>query len=70
VLRLDFSYRRNEQELKVSEFAEENIRNVTSRIVQHRVDLLKYLKKRSSELGMVGYVWKLEFGRQKDTIIT
>ncbi|RYZ90330.1 MAG: inovirus Gp2 family protein [Proteobacteria bacterium] len=65
VLRMDFSYRKNEQELKVSVFTEDDVRRVTSRIAKHRVELLKYLKAKCPELGMVGYAWKLEYGREK-----
>lgn len=65
VLRMDFSYRKNEQEFKVSAFTEDDVGRVTSKIAKHRVELVKYLKTKCPELGLVGYAWKLEYGREK-----
>ncbi|RKS12228.1 uncharacterized protein DUF3296 [Pseudomonas sp. WPR_5_2] len=68
VLRVDFSYGKGR--LEVEDYSRSSdrldaLRIVTEQIVQHRVKLIDYLKNKCPDLGMVGYVWKLEYGREK-----
>lgn len=68
VLRVDFSYGKGK--LEIEDYSQPNDRLdalcvVTEQIVQHRIELIDYLKNKCPELGMVGYVWKLEYGREK-----
>lgn len=68
VLRIDFSY--GSGKLEVEDYSQPSdrldaLRIVTERIVRHRTELIDYLKNKCPELGMVGYVWKLEYGWAK-----
>ncbi|WLG78936.1 inovirus-type Gp2 protein [Pseudomonas sp. FP1911] len=68
VLRIDFSYGKGK--LEVEDFSEPRDRLsllnlVSEKIVKHRAGLISYLKNKCPGLGMVGYVWKLEYGREK-----
>lgn len=68
VLRVDFSYGKGR--LNVEDYSQPSdrldvLRIVTGEIVEHRIELIDYLKNKCPELGMVGYVWKLEYGREK-----
>lgn len=68
VLRVDFSYGKGR--LDVEGYSRpgdrlDALRLVTGGIVEHRIQLIDYLKNKRPELGMVGYVWKLEYGREK-----
>ena len=68
VLRIDFSYGKGKLEVEDYSWPSDRLdalRIVTERIVRHRIELIDYLKSKCSELGMVGYVWKLEYGRAK-----
>lgn len=68
VLRIDFSYGKGKLEVEDYTRPSERLdalRIVTERIVQDRIELIDYLKNKCPELGMVGYVWKLEYGREK-----
>jgi len=68
VLRVDFSYGKGR--LEVEDYSRSSdrlnaLRIVTKQISQHRIELIDYLKNKRPELGVVGYVWKLEYGREK-----
>lgn len=68
VLRVDFSYRKGE--FNIEDFSEPRNRLnilhlVSAEIVKHRIELISYLKNKCPELGLKGYVWKLEYGREK-----
>ncbi|MVF52162.1 inovirus Gp2 family protein [Pseudomonas monteilii] len=68
VLRLDFSYRKGEfdiEDLSRPNDRREALISVTDDLVRHRIELLNHLKYKCPGLEMVGYVWKLEYGREK-----
>ncbi|WP_191486365.1 inovirus-type Gp2 protein [Pseudomonas sp. FEN] len=68
VLRIDFSYGKGGLEIEgVSALRDRlnMLRVVSEKISRHRVELIGYLKNKRAELGMVGFVWKLEYGREK-----
>jgi len=68
VLRIDFSYGKGEFEIEdfIKVHEREDVLNLVSeQIVRHRKQLLHHLKSKRPELGMVGYVWKLEYGKEK-----
>ena len=68
VLRIDFAYGKGKFEIE--EFSDSRDRLdmlnlISEQIVRHRTELINYLKNKCPELGVVGYVWKLEYGREK-----
>lgn len=68
VLRIDFSYGKGKFEIE--NFSEPRDRMdilhlVSEQISRHRTEMINYLKNKCPDLGMVGYVWKLEYGREK-----
>ncbi len=68
VLRIDFSYGRGKVEIEACTKSSDRLSllcNVTEKIARHRMELVDYLKNKCPELGMLGYVWKLEYGREK-----
>lgn len=68
VLRIDFSYGKGKLDVEGYSRSSDRLdalRLVTMQISQHRIELIDYLKNKCPELGMVGYVWKLEYGREK-----
>ncbi|WP_223473460.1 inovirus-type Gp2 protein [Pseudomonas sp. BF-B-27] len=68
VLRIDFSYGKGEFEIEDCTKVHERLdvlNLVSEQIVRHRIQLLHHLKSKRPELGMVGYVWKLEYGKEK-----
>ena len=68
VLRIDFSYGKGKFEIDDCKDRSERLdmlNLVSEQIGRHRTELLNYLKNKCPELGMVGYVWKLEYGKEK-----
>ncbi|MFA0945873.1 MULTISPECIES: inovirus-type Gp2 protein [Pseudomonas syringae group] len=68
VLRIDFSYGKGKVEIEGRVNSSDRLNllcNVTERIARHRIELISYLKQKCPELGLLGYVWKLEYGREK-----
>ena len=68
VLRVAFSYGKGRLAVEACSRLSDRLdalRIVTKQISQHRIELIDHLKNKCPELGMVGYVWKLEYGREK-----
>lgn len=68
VLRIDFAYGKGKfeiEELSDSRDRLDVLNLVSKQIISHRAELISYLKNKCPELGVVGYVWKLEYGREK-----
>lgn len=68
VLRIDFSYGKGGVEIEGCSTVHDRLEvlnRVSEQIVRHRKELLHYLKSKRPELGVVGYVWKLEYGKEK-----
>ena len=68
VLRIDLSYGKGNLKIEESSNSRDRLdvfNRVSEQISTHRTALINYLKNKCPDLGMVGYVWKLEYGRDK-----
>lgn len=68
VLRIDFSYGKGNNDMEECSEVDDRmdmLSSVSDRISRHRTELVSYLKNKCPNLGMVGFVWKLEYGREK-----
>ena len=68
VLRVDFSYGEGRLEIEGCQEGRDRqdvLKLVSEKIIRHRTELLGYLKNKCPNLGLVGYVWKLEYGKEK-----
>ncbi|WP_449106400.1 YagK/YfjJ domain-containing protein [Pseudomonas mohnii] len=67
VVRVDLSYKRSQSELDSFGCVhdETNKQESANQLFKHRDQLLKRLSKSSSPYAMVGYAWKLEYGKKR-----
>ncbi|WP_443700859.1 YagK/YfjJ domain-containing protein [Pseudomonas sp.] len=68
VLRIDFAYGEGKLEIEGCPDRDDRLdllKLVSEKVIRHRTELLGYLKNKCPDLGLMGYVWKLEYGKEK-----